>query len=301
MNWLNRTNNKGWWAIRANDTTTWLAHVVQVRDAKPMVMVARQEAANLKNKAALKAMMQRFKLNKARCSYVLSYRDYQMIELEKPNVPADELRQAIDWIVQDMVDYPIAQATIDILDIPGANSQADTQYGYAVLTQNRVIADVSNHLMAAGIQLEAIDVRVMAQRNIAALLEDKDRGLAMLSFSPKLAVLTFTAGGELFHTRRIELDGEPNEGIFEKIALEMQRSLDNFESQFPYIVINKIVIAPFNECQELCDFLGSYLHMSVTSFSLTDIFDFDDSVRLGNLGEQSSLLAVLGAAMREEA
>ncbi len=113
-------------------------------------------------------------------------------------------------------------------------------------------------------------------------------------------MLTFTAGGELFHARRIDCDGEHNASSMERIALELQRSLDNFERQFPYVAINRMLIAPFAGREVFCENLRNYLYMPVELFELQDIFDFDENVRLGDLGQQASLLPALGAALREE-
>src|SRR5438046_1590690 len=82
----------------------------------------------------------------------------------------------------------------------------------------------------------------------AALLEQEGRGLALLSFDERGGLLTITAGGELYVARRIEAthaqvlhpDAERTSMAHERVALEIQRSLDHFGRQYPSIALPKL-------------------------------------------------------------
>jgi MSHA biogenesis protein MshI len=152
-----------------------------------------------------------------------------------------------------------------------------------------------------------IDIPELAQRNVAAYLEQEGRGLAMLSINSNGGLLTFTSAGELYHARQIEIDtkqmqsidSEKKSSAFERLSLEIQRSLDNFERQFPYVTINRLVLAPFMEREDFYDYLKTYLYIQIDSFDLSDVFEFADQASIGDLAMQASLLPVLGAALRE--
>jgi len=178
---------------------------------------------------------------------------------------------------------------------------------YAVAAKNSVISDYMTRLIDyAGAGLEVIDIPELAQRNIAAYLEQEGRGLAMLSINSHGGLLTFTSGGELYHSRRIEINSkqmyddnsELRSGVFERLLLEIQRSLDNFERQFPYITINRLVLAPFMGREDFYDYLKAYLYIPIDRFDLSDVFEFKDQASLGDLSMQASLLPALGAALR---
>ncbi len=302
MQWFKQKNSKAWTAIRSTDDNISIATLTKRHNAKPLVNIAEIEDGNLQNQQTLKALTSKYQLKKARCTLLLDFIDYQLLQIEKPNVPLTELKQAASWKLKDMIDYPVEQATMDMINIPPDPANANRQqYIYAVSAKNQLIGELSNHLIQGGVNLQAIDVRVMAQRNIASLLEQKDRGLAMLSFNHSGGLLTFTSDGELFHARRIEIEGERNKTAFETITLELQRSLDHFESQFSFITINKLIMAPFELRDAFCEHLRNYIRLPVESFELSDIFDFDSHIELGDLSRQASLLPVLGAALREEA
>jgi MSHA biogenesis protein MshI len=130
-----------------------------------------------------------------------------------------------------------------------------------------------------------------------------------LSINTNGGLLTFTANGELYHARNIEIateamhsdDSERKSNIFERFSLEIQRSLDNFERQFPYITINRLVLAPFLGREDFYDYLKSYLYIQVDRFDLSDIFSFETDIVSVDLAQQANLLPALGAAMREGA
>ena len=81
----------------------------------------------------------------------------------------------------------------------------------------------------------------MGQRNIAALFEEPGRGLAMLAFDERGGLLTFTSGGELYMARQTDiglsqltgLAAGARDSVLDRLVLELQRSLDHFDRQFP--------------------------------------------------------------------
>lgn len=301
MQLFKNTQKKGWVAIKASADDTSIAYVERRANQRPLVHLATSVGQNIFQPTALKAISQQFALKKKNCSLVLNTQDYQLMQVEKPNVPKEEQKQAVRWKLKDLMDYSIDNVTIDVLEIPAEGAQSGRMsYVYAAAAPNEVISSLSNRLLDGGVQLKAIDIQETAQRNIASLLEQKDRGLALLSVSSAGGLLTFTSGGELYHARRIEFDGNYSESTYERIALELQRSLDHFERQFPQVVISQLLVAPFAESMRFCEYLRNFLYIPVEGFEFSDIVDFGQEVRLDDLTEQARLFTVIGAALREE-
>lgn len=301
MQWFKQQKQQAWTAIRTTGEVTTIVQVMRREGEKPLVNFAHIEPSNAREAKHAQALSKKYKLKYARCSFVLNAKDYQLLQVESPNVPQDERKEALRWKVKDMVDYPVEQATLDYMHIPQDPASPNKQdYVYAMVAKNELIGQLYNTFADADIQLQAIDVRVAAQRNIAALLEEKDRGLAMLSFGREGGLLTFTSGGELYHTRFIEIEQERSTSAYERIALELQRSLDSFDRQFPFIAVNKLLVAPCEDRDALLQHLKSALYTQVVSFELSDIVDFASGVALGELSAQALVLHTIGAALREE-
>ena len=307
MKLFSKKKSSGWLALRASEKGTCVAHITS-HDAKPTVAFSAIRQESLKDDHAVKAMSADLSMANLHCALLLAQNEYQLFQIEKPNVPANELKQAISWKLKDMIDYPVEQATIDVFDIPADPHNANRQsYVYAVVAKNELIGSYMARLINfSGAGLEVIDIPELAQRNIAAYLEQESRGLAMLSINSNGGLLTFTSGGELYHSRQIEIDtklmhsenSEQKSSIFERLSLEMQRSLDNFERQFPYITINRLVLAPFMDREDFYDYLKTYLYIPIDRFDLSDVFTFEDRAVIGDLSMQASLLPALGAALR---
>ncbi|MDP3211684.1 agglutinin biogenesis protein MshI [Methylotenera sp.] len=248
-------------------------------------------------------------LDNYHCTMLMKQGEYQIFQIEKPNVPDNELKQAIGWKLKDMIDYPVEQATIDVINIPADDSKSNRQsYVYAVSAKNVLIGDFMQKFTdIAKSGLEVIDIPEMAQRNIASYIEEENRGLALLSINKNGGLLTFTANKALYHARQIELNtdaissenSEQKSSIFERFSLEIQRSLDNFERQFPQLAINRLVLAPFVGREDFYDYLTSYLYIKVERLDLADIFDFEGSAKLNTLESQALFFPVLGAALRD--
>ena len=244
-----------------------------------------------------------------RCATLLGAGEYQVISVEAPNVPQEELRTAIRWRLKDILDFPVDEATVDVLAIPvdaaGARAQ---QSVFAVAARNGVIKPRQQLFLDAKLDLAVIDIPEMAQRNISAMLEPEGRGVAMLSFGPDGGLLTVSFRGELYLSRRVDLGLEPlldpdherKHAAFDRITLELQRSLDHFERQFSFISVARLVLAP-SEIQGLDDYLSSNLYMPVDTLDLASVFDFAHAPELADPALQGRFFLPLGAALRTEA
>lgn len=302
---------QGWLSVEPSEQSTQLAHIVKNNGHKPMVKMTFSQVKNNKEAFDIQSIITNINLDISsyHCTLLVKQGEYQIFQIEKPNVPDNELKQAISWKLKDMIDYPVEQATIDIINIPTDDSKSNRQsYVYAVSAKNTLIGNLMQQFSdVAKSGIEVIDIPEMAQRNIAAYIEEENRGLALLSINKNGGLLTFTANKALYHARQIELNtealssdnSEQKSNIFERFALEIQRSLDSFERQFPQLAINRLVLAPFVGREDFYDYLTSYLYIKVERLDLADIFDFEGSAKLNTLESQALLFPALGAALRD--
>lgn len=300
MQWFKSKKSNGWTAIRSSDESTYIARVQNRANAKPLVTLAASENSSIRNNVDLKPIVKKYQLAQSNVSLLLDSRDYQLVQLEKPKVPDTELKEAVRWQLKDSINFPVEDATIDTIKIPHSQSTDIQEYVYAVAAPNSLVADLSNRLINNKANLKAIDIRMMAQRNIANLLAQEGQGEAILTFGKGSALLTFTYHGEIYNARRIEIDEDKTSSSFEKISLELQRSLDGFEAKFRNIFIKKLLVAPFDARDSFCEHLREAIYTKVETFNLEDIFEFEDAIAMSDLSKQASFLHVLGAAMRDE-
>jgi MSHA biogenesis protein MshI len=263
------------------------------------------EVPAVERPAALQRM--RRKLG-ARVLLLLAPGEYQLLQTDAPDLQGDELKAALRWKVKDQLDYPVDRATLDAIDIrlEGAAAARGRQC-YVVAASDATLAPKIRMFQGARVQLEVIDIPEMAQRNVAGLFETENRGLALLNFTADGGLLTFTYKSELFAVRRIEVSLEQLEQadearrteLFDRIALEVQRSIDNFERQYNFITLSRLLTADLPAVPGLYDYLKGYLSLKTDPMDLAEVIDFPSIPELRNPRRQAECLPVIGAALRE--
>ena len=310
MGLFNRAKKSdGWLTVTFLRDGVCAGRVRRVRDARAVVeLSAFYPSDTCYSPETLERINKDLRAANYRCSTVLSGGEYQMLTVDAPNVPQDELKTAVRWRLKDMLDFHVDDATIDVLDIPidtGAVSRSHSMF--AIAARNALIQSRQALFGEAKLQLQVIDIPEMAQRNISALLETEGRGLAMLSFDADGGLLTITYKGELYLSRRIDVtvaqlmerDPDRLQNLYDKITLELQRSLDHFDRQFNYVNVLKLLLAPTG-AQGLHEYLAANLYMPVEAMTLDDVFDLSNAPDLQDAAQQQRFFLTLGAALRHE-
>lgn len=310
MGFFTRTKKKeGWITVSFLRDGLCAARIQRVRDGKAVVeLSAFHPAADSRASASLERAAKDLKLANYQLGTMLGGGEYQLLTVEAPNVPQDELKTAVRWRLKDMLDFHVDDATIDVLDIPvDPNGMSRGHSMFAVAARNAVIQVRQALFAEAQLALTVIDIPDLAQRNISALLEVDGRGLAMLSFDGDGGLLTITFKGELYLSRRIDVtiaqllepDTDKQQICFDKITLELQRSLDHFDRQFNYVNVKKLLLAPTG-APGLHEYLAANLYTPVEAMGLEDVFDLSQVPALREVEQQQRFFLTLGAALRHE-
>jgi MSHA biogenesis protein MshI len=251
----------------------------------------------------LQTLAQKYCLQHAYCSSVLEGADYKLLLTEAPDVPAEELPAAMRWRVKDLLDAPVAEITLDVIKLPSA-SGGQRNSVYVVAARNSVIRQRIDLLQEAKVNLQVIDIAEMAQRNIAALLPQDKMGLAMLSLRPHHSLITMTREGELYMSRTLNIgleaiyDLKQREAAFNQVVLEIQRSLDYYESHFRQAPIRQLSLLPLpSDTSEFVSYLSHNLSIEVKPVDLAELID--PKLELPQ-DLQAKLFVAFGAALRTE-
>jgi len=146
----------------------------------------------------------------------------------------------------------------------------------------------------------------MCLRNLSALLPQDEQGVALVALGEGFAQLTLTCQGVLYLARRIDLErraetsseGEGAQAAIAALALELQRSLDYYESHYDRPPISTIVVACGAERgPTLVTELAAATGLAVAPMELHELFEIADHVEPDL--RWPGLLA-LGAALRVE-
>ena len=308
MQWFKRQKSRQQIGVSYTDMhVSTVALTPPAEGTKPVVSFAAVEQMPLHATSSLRHFVTKNDLKSQPCNLVLNVDQYNIVQIDKPNMPDSEVKPALRWKLKGMLDYSVEQAVVDGVDVPSDPSLSNRQpLMLAICAKKTVVSAVGNQLVDAGFNLKSVDVHALAQRNIAHLLEHEDRALVMLSILPRGCLITFTAKGELYHARLIELDrdflndrDEIFRNNFDKLVLELQRSLDSFDRQFPFLSLNRMVVAPVPHRDYLVSGLSTSLYVPVNIFNLEDIVELPADQDFSSLEKQAMLLPALGAALRQ--
>jgi MSHA biogenesis protein MshI len=259
------------------------------------------DVSNLR--AVLMRLATDYDLKRARCTLALEPGEYTIVTTDAPAVPKEELRAAVRWRIKDLLDFPVDEATLDVFDAPGGAAGQAAQPVYVVAARNGAIRRVAELCNDTGINLDVIDIPELAQRNLAALCPEDQLGLALIVFEPDHGLITISRNGELYLSRRIDFGmdalsrSEDATRYFEPITLEVQRSLDYFDSHFRAAPTTHLAIVLPVAVPGLVEALAANLNLRVSELRPAERLACDAA--FASLLEQRCAVT-LGAALREE-
>jgi MSHA biogenesis protein MshI len=247
----------------------------------------------------------------ARITLVLNAGQYEIHPLPAPPVPGDELRDAVRWQLRDVLSYPPEQAAIDFVRLPQV-SQSGAASLLVVATKQAVVDELVETFAAGGVDIDAVDVPEFAQRNLGQLAAAGEGTHAWLSFDVESCLLTVQLGDELCFSRRIAMPGarvgvsrndadagEQIAAFAQRIAAQVQRSLELFERQSGLPQVLQMTMGPHPFARVLADESADLTGIETTTFDENRFFalELGSAERLARL--QETLIA-LGAALRSD-
>jgi MSHA biogenesis protein MshI len=304
--WQKQAGDDGWTAVVFGTDRIAVADVERRDGARPRVRACDSFAREGGELDALKRLRNARRIDRARCTTLLWHGQYQLLQVDAPDNAAelahDELREAIRWRIKEMIDFPVETAGIDVIEIPPVGSHS--RQLWVVAASRDALQSRVRLFQDAKIPLQAIDIPELAQRNIAALFEEPDRGLAVVAFDSKGGRLTISYQGELFMVRYLdvsgpELAGPQAETLFERALLDIQRTLDNFDRNYGAILLSRLLVGPVPGGDRFIAYLVENLSLPVESANLADVLDIEGTPGLAEVSGQYENWRALGAALRD--
>jgi MSHA biogenesis protein MshI len=280
--------------------------LVRREDGKPSIEHCRVHSANGAVGARLGAVLDKLGASRAATCAVVDADDYQVVQVEAPDVLPSEMRAAVRWRLRDAISFKVDDAAVDVFEIPESARRTQTRMLFAVAARAAAIERVTSTVQPAAKGFYAIDIPELCLRNISALLPQDDKGVAMLALNEGYAQLVTTRQGVMYLTRRIDTARrfEPHEQSRGEeldagaLALELQRSLDYYESHYDQSPIGDLVIAPGGErAQRVAAALRNETSLRV---AVLDVREFCNVYRSGELVTDWPSLMALGAALRTQ-
>lgn len=194
----------------------------------------------------LKELVDEQKLDNTRCYVALSIGRYQLLQVDKPNVAEGEINQALNWSVKELM--PANQdIVIDYFDMPAQSAGSEKVNVVAANAED--IQGLVKGVVKADLQIQRIGIEELATCN---LLDDSNDAVITLMQEPGEEIcLNIVKHKQLYFARRLRgyenlasfSEQELQMGVVDSLSVEIQRSMDYFESQLRQAPVKQICLA----------------------------------------------------------
>ncbi|MCR8923043.1 hypothetical protein NO559_09680 [Dasania sp. GY-MA-18] len=209
------------------------------------------------------------------CSLVLHPLYYQLTLAESPAVEAAEMAEAVRWRLKDFVDYPLADAAVDFFTLPDDAYRGRKAMLYAAVMRKNSLQGLAETIEQAGLVLQAIEISELALHNLCYALPEVRGGVAILHLLEDEGFINLVEDGNIYLSRKLDIglasfDGEGDHlQQFEALLLEIQRSLDFYESQLGKGIISNLYYSPATErTVAMGEFLAMQLGLNVAPLNV---------------------------------
>ena len=239
-----------------------------------------------------------------RCTTLLARGQYQVLLVDAPSVPRDELKSAMRWRVKDLLPWHPDDAVLDVLEVPPPGAGRPARQMFVVAAHADTIRDCIERFSSLEIPLSVIEIPETAQRNLATYAAPQSGAVLLLHAVAEGTLVTISLSGELYFARWLDVAAEQyatpggRAVLYDRLALELQRSLDHFERQYAVSGAGRLYIGPVAGAAALATHLGDNLGVEAQPYPLAELFPGLAQSSGDGVGE---LFHLLGACLREEA
>jgi len=234
----------------------------------------------------------------ARATLVLPLDQYQVFQLERPEgIDHSELADALKWKLKDFLEFSPSDAVSDVFPFPKDASRGRGDLVNVVAARKSLVRELIELVNASGLELVAIDIAELALSHLVARLDTSNRGAALVHMRGRYGQMVVCKGDMLYLSRRLDVsiddlhDAAQQENAVQSLALEIQRSLDYYESQLGQVPPAKVRFVTRDTSLPLSSMLGSYLASGVEALDWTEL-GIDEGIDSRCLAAWSAGLAV---------
>ncbi len=204
----------------------------------------------------LKQWVHDHNLQKTPCICLVADDDCDIYQVEKPEVDESEMIQAVTWKIKDLINYDVTNAVVDSYPMPVSSKHKQQQVG-VVAAPETVISNYVESIKATTLELNTLDVHELARSNLEVVQQCAAESLMVLTLTSDKGLLSVYHDTDLYVSRefmigidQLELANDEDESVFDALQLEIQRSLDYFESFYGMGTVTRLRLFPQIEVTE---------------------------------------------------
>ena len=279
--------------------------IIEHNSISPILKFAQfYPCAPIEQETLLTELAVQHQLNKIPCNLVLSPDEYQLSQVDAPEVAKQELRAALYWQIKDLIDFHIDDAVIDHIELPNHSASGKKQL-LIIASRESIIQSHVDLLHAANCNLHTIDIAIQSARNIINLLPTDNDSVGLLNLWADQSRLSVLLEHDIYINRSSSIGTESltfiaeddvnSQSILDSLALELQRTFDYFESHSRQAAITHLLILNNGQSIEhLPQLLQQRLGLDCQTIDLKEVLTFSDGITIID----NKCIMAIGAALR---
>ncbi|MFW5450157.1 MAG: pilus assembly protein PilM [Methylophagaceae bacterium] len=256
--------------------------------------------------AQLTQLSKQHQLNSIPCNFVLNPYEYQILQVDAPEVPKQELSTALRWHIKDLIDFHIDDVVLEHLDLPTQNISGK-QHLHVIACRQSLIQNHVDLLHSAHCNINTIDISTLAARNIIKHLNlDNSASIGLLNLWSDTSRISIFVNDDLYINRNsnigldtlafVSSEDNNSESIVDSLALELQRTFDYYESHSRQAAIEQLIIMTNGQTiPDLDQMIKQRLSIDCLTVKLTDFINLENSNEITD-----NCLMAVGGALRNE-
>lgn len=253
---------------------------------------------------SLSTLVNYHNLDKVDCTWILQSDQYQALLMEALPVPPTEFQAAIRWKIKDLIRFPLEDILVDSYPLPIKKPPNSQEMIMVIVAKQSELKSESDQLKKMGLNINKITIPEITLRNISALYDQEDKSTAFMDMQEKMGQLIITNKHLLHFNRRIDLgvefissgnltDAEISQKI-DRLALEIQRSFDYYQSQWRQPLPSRIIFASVKILAiDITSLLSQRLSMPVETLNIENYFFNKKGISQENQGKYALILGGL--------
>ena len=135
---------------------------------------------------------------------VLDEADYELLLVEAPNVPEEELTAALEYRIGDLLNQPIEETAIQAVSLPSDAYRGRMSMAYVIASPNSTIKERVRWAAEHNLSLDTITVPEFSLLSVLSAVDMK-QGTALLELTPGYGIIRLYQDGALYLTRQVEV------------------------------------------------------------------------------------------------
>ncbi len=220
---------------------------------------------------------------------------YQLLQADKPQVSDLDMTQALLWSIKDLVNLPLANIHLDYFHSPVDNSGKTN----VVAVDRSEMQKLCLAAKEAGLTINGISIEELILSNMPALVSGtkSQSRLIVCHQAGSDLLLVVVKDNDLYLQRRVRgfhaLNAMSKDdltyGAADNLSLEIQRSMDFYESQLRQAPISEINILVDSVAEHLIPLLANNFSQPINAIKQSNVSQFLATLALAEMQREVTL------------